>query len=102
MRGIARVDDDGVHFRTIGCAVLHAAHPFPIFCIVIYVREWRPSEATIGRTEQALRRSTRVPDIRFANVARREPEGVVHRTTGFAVFGRRECGRLWYFFPSFT
>src|SRR5262249_10349426 len=96
---ITRVDDDGMHLRSVGGSILHAAHPDAVLGFVIHRREWLPGHAAVFRAEQPLRRSSRVPDVRLVAMCWREPEGVVH-AAALGAFGRlRKGGRFRCFLP---
>src|SRR3989344_1075898 len=91
MRGVARVDDDRVHLRPVGRAVLHAAHPRAELRIIVDNGERVPGDATVVGAEQALRRGPGVPRVGLVRMARCEPEGVIDRTPLLALghFGER-------------
>src|SRR5882762_4143509 len=79
MRGIARIDDDGVQLGSVRGAVLLAPHPGAITRIVIEAGKRIPGRAAIFAAEQALWRSAGIPDARLVFMGRGEPEGVIHR-----------------------
>jgi len=99
VRRVAWVDDDGVQFRAIGRAVLDCSHPLAELWIVIDGRQWRPAHAAVLGAKQALRRGAGVPGVTLAGVARRKPEGVVHRARRQAVRWLAEGRRLTGFLP---
>jgi hypothetical protein len=73
MGGIARVDDDRVHFWSVGRAILYAAHPRAVLRIVVDHGERFPGDAAIVGAEQSLRRGAAYHASVRSRVARREP-----------------------------
>ena len=102
VRRVARVDDDRMQFRSVRCAVLHAAHPFTVLRIVVDAGKRRPRRAAVFRAEESLRRGAGVPHARLVRQAGLQPEGVIDRASLLPFFRLGECGRLLYLLPLFA
>ena len=66
-----------MHLRSVGRAILRAAHPLAKFRIIVNNGERSPGDAAVVGAEQALRRCAGVPDIWLVGMRRRQPEGVI-------------------------
>src|SRR5262245_16282686 len=99
---VARVDIDRMHFGSIRCAVLSASGPGEPHGMIVKTRYRFPCISRIQRTEKSLRRSTGVPDFRFAWVPGRQPEDMIDNQSllSFRCFG--ECRRFGRLFPIFA
>src|SRR5438046_2487363 len=95
MLRIARVDEDGMQLCAVGRSILIAAAPCLALRMLVEAIDAFPSRAAIGRAEQPLGGSTRVPRGLFGRVTRRQPERVIDDAA--AAFG--ECGWLRGFLP---
>jgi hypothetical protein len=90
VRGVGRVDDDGVQLGAVGGAVLHRAHPLAQRHVVVDAGQRLPRVAAVIAAEQALRRSAGVPAAGLVGVAGRKPEGVVNAARRAAIGGLGE------------
>src|ERR1700687_5043785 len=78
MLPVARIDDHRMQHRTVGCSLVGPLRPRPPHRVFVPSRYRRPCVAAIVAAKQALRRTTRVPDVGIVYGARGEPDHATH------------------------
>lgn len=86
MGRVTRIDEDRVQLAAVRRLVLVAADSLRLLGVVVEARDWRPVSAPVLAAKQALRRGARLPDLRLAEMSRRQPEDAVDGSlTGLAL-----------------
>src|SRR5215472_17960204 len=75
---VARVDQDRMQLRAVGCASLIISTPRFALRMFVQTLDASPCGAAVLGSEQPLRRGARKPDARHRLVSRREPERVIN------------------------
>src|SRR5437879_7755479 len=88
-----------MHLGAIGRAVLLAASPLLAHGMFVEPLHAFPRVPSVPRPKQALRRRSRIPDVRFAPMSRRQPEDMVHDKALLPFGNFWKCRRRLSFFP---
>src|SRR5207249_7784261 len=75
---VTGINKDRMHLRPIGRPVLVAAGPLATQRVFVESLHAVPGLASIFGAKQALRRSSRIPDVGLLGMSRSEPEDMVH------------------------